>query len=99
MLSNSHGKGQFGEPVAQPSNCSLFQWTQVCRESVCLRVVPLVEFRNQLKQPCQSIGTLEAGAPLCPQIASFLFNIVCAQAWAQSLACRRREGSSRKGPD
>src|SRR5208283_4131946 len=99
MLSDSHWMGELGQPGLQAFQCSLLHRTQVRSHIAGLRIVPLVQFRNQLKQPGQSIGTFKAGASLSPQVRGFLSEVLCGQALPQLLPCRRNESSMRKSPD
>ena len=64
-----------------------------------LRVFPLAQFRNQLKQPGQPIRTFKAGASRGPEVRSFLRDVLCGQTIAQGFACKRREGGVGKSPD
>ena len=77
MLADSHGMRKLGQPILQPFQCSLLQRMQVRSHLLGLRVFPLAQFRNQLKQPSQPIrafkaGAFKAGASRGPEVRSLL---------------------------
>ena len=99
MLADPHWMGELGEPTLQPSPCGLLQRRQVRSHLACLRVVPFPEFGNELKQPCQTIGTLEACSSLGLKVSRFLCDVVCGETLPQGFACGGHKCSIGKSPD
>ncbi len=64
-----------------------------------LRIIPLAQFGNQLKQPGKPIRALKAGASCSPKICGLLREVFCCQALPQSLASRLHERGVGKCPD
>jgi hypothetical protein len=83
--------GELGQPVLQPLQCSLSQWTQIRSRITGMRVVPLAQFSNQLKQPCQSIGTFETRAFLASEVYLFVRDVLCGQALPQGFSGRGQQ--------
>src|ERR1700735_3771748 len=72
---------------------------QVSRHLARFRIIPLAQFRNQLKQPCQTIRALKARSSLSSQICSLLHDVFCGETLPQCFASSRNKRGVRKRPD
>src|SRR5215472_3309860 len=72
---------------------------QISRHHVCLRIVPLPEFRDELKKPCQPVGTLKAGASFSSKICGLLRHVVCGETLPQCFASTLHKRSVRERSD
>src|SRR5580704_17350804 len=99
MLADAHRMGELRKPATETFQHCLLQRTQIRSHLASLRVIPISQFLNQLKQPCQPIGTFKAGASFSPEICCFVGYVLSSEALPQGFARGRREIGIGKGPD
>src|ERR1700751_3283199 len=96
MFADPHRMGKLGQPAVQPLQCGFLKRMEISPHLFSLRIVPLAQFRNQLKEPCQPIRSLKTGSSFSSEICSLLHDVFCGETLEQCFASRLNEGGIRK---
>src|ERR1700751_3110416 len=96
MFADPHRMGKLGQPAVQPLQCGFLKRMEISRHLFSLRIVPLAQFRTQLKEPCQPIRALKTGSSFSSEICSLLHDVFCGETLEQCFASRLNEGGVRK---
>src|ERR1700722_847582 len=99
VFADPHRVGEFRQPVVQPFQYDCLKRTQISSHLFSLRIVPLAQFRNQLKEPCQPIRALKTGPSFSSEICSLLRDVLGGETLPQCFASRLNKRSVWKSPD
>ena len=99
MFADPNRVREFGQPVVQPFQYECLKRMQISRHLACFRILPLAQFRNELKQPCQPIRAFKTGASFSPEICSLLHDVFCRETLPKCFASSRNKRGVRKSPD